>query len=846
MTTIPGDKAVCTLESSPFGKSRRGFLQGMASATILGFHVDSASASAQDKFTDPINGHFQQAKPIWPAGREGEMNLLVGFAASIPYEAGDVVMHIAASTLYRVHVNGRFCAFGPARGPHGYFRVDQLDLTPLLVPGQNRVVIEVTGANINSYWTLNQKAFLQAELRNETTTIASTGSTQFECVILSQRLQKVQRYSFQRTFSEAYRLNSENAQWRYGAWHGLQKENCNVQKQYPLLDRRAPYPLYMKRQPMMHAATGSMNLVPNLTRVLRPRFITNIGPKLLGYREAEFEVAPYIDLQHYKNAASTLIEEAYDPHEWASLQDGQFHMYDFGGDLTGFLGVAVNVTHRTKLYITFDETLVDGDIDFTRLTCANVIYYDLAPGVYELETFEPYTMRFVKFIALAGSCSIQSAYLRTFETSDGQAARFSSSDSGLNHIFEAARRTYRQNAVDLFTDCPSRERAGWLCDSYFTARAACALTGNTRVEAAFLENYVLPESFEFLPKGMLPMCYPADHNDGQYIVNWPMWLVLQLEEYWKRTNDRSMVDRFLPKVNEFLHYLEQHVNNDGLLENLNSYLFVEWSDANSYLDGVNYPTNILYAAMLACVGRLYGRDDCTKRAEDLRQKIRAQSYDGEFFVDNAVRAGGVLTRTKNRSEVCQYYAFYFGVATFDTYPKLWNTLLKQFGPGRDAHKVYPDVVPTNALMGNVLRLELLSLAGAIAQLLKEAKEQLLYMVNQTGTLWENTAPVASLDHAFASHIAHVLYRDALGLRRIDHDAKRIALHFADTGLEWCDGHIPAPEGAIELQWRRNGTTIEYLCELPAGYSLQVSTGDALVARPVARHSPASDLVNQIR
>ena len=30
---------------------------------------------------------------------------------------------------------------------------------------------------------------------------------------------------------------------------------------------------------------------------------------------------------------------------------------------------------------------------------------------------------------------------------------------------------------------------------------------------------------------MLPMCYPADHYDGNFIPNWAMWFVLELEEY---------------------------------------------------------------------------------------------------------------------------------------------------------------------------------------------------------------------------------------------------------------------------------------------------------------------------
>ena len=104
-------------------------------------------------------------------------------------------------------------------------------------------------------------------------------------------------------------------------------------------------------------------------------------------------------------------------------------------------------------------------------------------------------------------------------------------DSGnpkLQAIFDAAIETYRQNTFDLFMDCPSRERAGWLCDSFFTARVERVLTGKSEVERNFIENYILPEHFRCLPEGMLPMCYPADHYDGVFIPNWAMWFVLEL------------------------------------------------------------------------------------------------------------------------------------------------------------------------------------------------------------------------------------------------------------------------------------------------------------------------------
>lgn len=77
-----------------------------------------------------------------------------------------------------------------------------------------------------------------------------------------------------------------------------------------------------------------------------------------------------------------------------------------------------------------------------------------------------------------------------------------------------AGRTYRANAVDLFSDTPSRERGGWLCDSSFTAQVSPLLSGDTTVKRNFFENFLLPEHFANIPDGMIPMCYPADYYDG--------------------------------------------------------------------------------------------------------------------------------------------------------------------------------------------------------------------------------------------------------------------------------------------------------------------------------------------
>ncbi|HOV76837.1 MAG TPA: hypothetical protein PLS24_02320, partial [Sedimentisphaerales bacterium] len=399
-------------------------------------------------------------------------------------------------------------------------------------------------------------------------------------------------------------------------------------------------------------------------------------------------------------------------------------------------------------------------------------------------------------------------------------AQFSCSDPALNRIFEAARQTFRQNAIDIFMDCPSRERAGWLCDSFFTARVAFDLCGNTTIEKNFFENYLLPPSFAYLPEGMLPMCYPADHYDGVFIPNWAIWFVIELEEYLARSGDSEMVMALQPRLMALHEYLRRFTNQDGLLEKLPSWVFVEWSQANNFVQDVSYPSNMLYAAALAAAGRMYNQPALLHEAEQIRETIRQQSFDGEFFVDNAIRKDGRLEVTRNRTEVCQYFAFFFDVATPQTHPKLWDRLVHEFGPQRKTTKAFPEVHPANAFIGNYLRFELLSRYNHAAQIKKELSDYYLYMADRTGTLWENIGDEASCNHGFASHVAHSFYRDVLGVRELDTQKKLVRLKIADVGLDWCEGKLMTPQGPLAVRWWKDQGRTLCRVDLPAGYSLQ--------------------------
>ena len=203
---------------------------------------------------------FLSAKPVWPTGREKEKNLLVGFHGSFAAPSqGRVLLRSTGSSLYRVFLNGQFLGHGPARGPHGFYRLDEWDLTEKLRAGTNDLAFEVAGYNVNSYYLLDQPSFLQAEVFCDGKPLLSTSGAgaNFSATILNERIQKVQRYSFQRPFSEAYRLTPGWTDWRVGkATPKLTQVSAQPEK--TIIERRVPYPDYALRQPSILVAEGAL------------------------------------------------------------------------------------------------------------------------------------------------------------------------------------------------------------------------------------------------------------------------------------------------------------------------------------------------------------------------------------------------------------------------------------------------------------------------------------------------------------------------------------------------------------------------------------------------------------
>jgi|GEM_PF-6292242 len=537
---------------------------------------------------------FQRALPVWPAGGSGAMNVRVSFHARIAGRRGlRLTIRIAAASAYRLWVDGRFSGQGPARAPHGHARVDVWN-AGMRRNGPVDVVIEVVDYGVPTFCEARGPAFCQAEVEAAGEVLAWTEGAAggFVAEWRPEVVQRIERYSYQRAFCEGYRLGTEGLAWLQPGYEPARPARLRaLARSRVLLERGVSYPDFAEFLPRPAVDRGRASFRRAIaSRARKHRFLHNIGGVNHKLPSSAAEGADYcsdgfplseVGWPLYETLAGLrFVAGGRRQGRRILLKRREWARWDFGRNLTGFPGLELRAARRARVVILFDEILVEGNIQFDRLECLNAMWLEISPGDPVLfRSFEPYVLRHLQVLVWEGEVMVSGVHLRSFANTVPLRASRRKLSPALAGVREAALATFRQNTLDLYMDCPSRERAGWLGDSLFASRAEWHLCGDNPVERAFLENFLRPRRFHGLPAGMVPMCYPAEPLGGEFIPDFAMFLVLQLDEAQRlRRLPREWRDLVAHRVRGLLRYFRRFENEFGLLENLEGWVFVEWTD----------------------------------------------------------------------------------------------------------------------------------------------------------------------------------------------------------------------------------------------------------------------------
>ena len=681
---------------------------------------------------------------VWAEGQKNQMNRAFAFVLDLgKKQMGEICL--SAASCYKVIADGKLMGFGPNRTAHGYARA------AVYLFNAQYITVEVQSHFVPNFCWVKREPFFACVLKTESG--KEYFAEDFNCFALSDRVQKVRRYSFQRGFCETY-INEKDRTALYF---------CKPQNAFPRVKtEKAELPHLLP----------SETLNPALSEIFAEKVIDS------GYCKTSPEIAVYVD--RTETLIGTVIE-GFKRGEWqdfstdeisritylsgAKSGDYAYETLDFSRIATGIVEVEIIAGNAGEVFFAFDEILSDEKLKTIkpfRGGTANVFKWTVKKaGVYNLSAFEPYAFRYANVITSAGVKA--NVKVRAYENPEAGKMLFECDDKKIEQIMEAARHTFAHNAVDLLTDCPSRERAGWLSDSFFSSVAERVFTGDNKVERAFLQNYILADKSGH-PKGMIPRCYPADYyeEDG-FIPNWSLWYILEIYKYFTQYGYDETVEKSRANVEGILNYFVDFENEFGVLEDLKGWIFVEWSAANNsdHINGINVPSNACYYASLLAAAKVYGIKGLKEKAEKVKDYLLKNAYVDGFFVDNLIRnEKGDIIPTENYTETCQYYMFFFKCADKHTHKELFDKMLNEYGKSDSSvsggNPVKKQLTPSNMIYGVYMRLELLMREQKRVELLNECVRYFYDMTQKTGTLWENNTASASCDHGFASYVSRFI------------------------------------------------------------------------------------------
>lgn len=738
--------------------------------------------------------NFTLGKPIYSKSLVKERNISLFFVIDFKYIESPT-LYICGENEYQIYLNGNIIGYGPARAAHNYHRIDEYRLKNL--KDNNRLLIILSGYNCVSFDRVKESPFIQYELIAKDK-IIDYSSLSSNCYLNKNRYQKVARFSYQRNYTEAYHYLSDDDIFLFGKKLTNKIDDLFINKYGNYLSRNVSYPK-LDKEGFSNIESGSISLDEN-KREYNSRFITMEELDIFKKDEWDINQIDYINKVILNKKNKTNI-----------LSNNSYSIYKLKSSKTGFINAKIKVNKKATLLLYFDEISSSEnkiEINPFRNDTINIVYYELEKGEYNLTSFSPYTIQYLVILVKEGDVEIKNINLIKLENNDVK-IKYQFDDLTINQIFEAAISTFIQNAVDILTDCPSRERAGWLCDSYFSARAELLITGENKVESNFLENYSHFSNNGLIDEGMIPMCYPSDCMEKTYIPNWAMFYVIELKDYLYRHSSFNNQNH-LNNVISLVKFFKRYENEYNLLENLPSWVFVEWSKVNDKesIEGVNTASNALYVEFLRCASELLSDPALLEKSKIINDNIVKLTFDGHFYVDNLIRKNNKLVKSNRISETTQYYLFYFNIIDKKNNASLYLDLKDNYLLGQQTDS---KINRSAVFIGDYFRLEILIRNKEYESVIKEVKPYFSKMATLTGTLWEHDNIKASLNHCFASFILNILFESITGIRI---DYKNKIIYKTDTSYK--DNYflsVPLSDEWLDI---KNGTILN----VPSGYKFK--------------------------
>ncbi|HVW21960.1 MAG TPA: family 78 glycoside hydrolase catalytic domain [Opitutaceae bacterium] len=397
------------------------------------------------------------------------------------------------------------------------------------------------------------------------------------------------------------------------------------------------------------------------------------------------------------------------------------------------------------------------------------------------------------------------------------AGDFACSSELFNRIRVLVRWAQRNNLAHVFTDCPTRERLGWLEQVHLNGPALRYDFDVARLYAKAFDDMEDAQQGDGLIPEIAPeyTIFPGDFRDSP---EWGSALILAAWQHWLWTGDDRPMRSHYAAMQRYVSYLAARSTRDHLL----AFGLGDWYDQGparpgpAQLTPVPLTATAFYQTDLATLSQI---------AQHLRQFADArhyavlaegirQAYNKAFYDPAAGRYGG-------GSQTAQALSLELNLAETANRNAVFNALVSDVQERGNAFTAgdigYRYVLRALADGG---RSDLVAAVNARSDI-PGYGYQLARGATSLTEAW-NADPHASQDHFMLGQINEWFFHDLAGLQPDGPGFKHVLIAPQPVpGISWARASHESPRGPIEVAWKEEGGQFTLDIDLPPNASGEV-------------------------
>lgn len=511
-------------------------------------------------------------------------------------------------------------------------------------------------------------------------------------------------------------------------------------------------------------------------------------------------------------------------------------VYDFGQNFAGWPTITVSGPPGSVIKLIPGE-LLDKKGFVTQFSSGHPQWFSFTLSGKIRDTWHPrfsyYGFRYLEVHGASTQCGVRELNVRgdAIHSSSQQIGTFISSDRLLNRIHTLILHAIENNAVSIFTDCPHREKLGWLEETHLMAPSMLYDFNFGHLYAATERNIADAQKSSGPKAGMVPEIAPQytvfDPQKYDIFNDSPEWGSAAILAPWyvyQRTGDQRLPAAHFSTMRRYVAYLATRAH-DGTID----YGLGDWYDIGPSAPGLSQLTSpgvtataIYYQDLevVAKIAALLGFDEESSKYKLQAQQVR-DAFNKHFFHP-------ALHIYDKGSQTAQAMPLVLDIVPKDQRAAVLNALVADIRAHHN-HTSAGDVgfhyVVDALLEGgrSAVLLDMLSRTDAPSY-----AYQLALGATSLTEAWDAN-PASSQDHLMLGDAEEWFYRDLGGINvdLAQHGAAQIVLRPAVLGpVRWVRTHYRSTLGMIQSDWQRGATQSTYNFSIPVNATATIELESA--------------------